>query len=227
MEEQLKARLIGAVVLVVIAVLLIPELLSGRKATSPLSADGGPGGGTRTITIDIGSGARSPISEPSGDAAQPPTQSKGPSAAQAPLLTQPPPEVQLQSTSESPSQSSPSKPAPSQLPPQSTPEPAPTVAVQPSPDVAQVAPPSAKPAAASPKGGWTVQVGAFGSAATARKMVGDLSAAGFNAYVSPISRSGKTLHRVRVGHPADRPGAEQLAAKLKGRGLPATVVAND
>ena len=31
MEQQLKARLIGASVLVVLAVVLIPELLSGRK----------------------------------------------------------------------------------------------------------------------------------------------------------------------------------------------------
>ena len=31
MEESLKARLIGAAVLVALAVLLIPELLSGRK----------------------------------------------------------------------------------------------------------------------------------------------------------------------------------------------------
>jgi DedD protein len=210
MDEQLKARLIGAVVLVVIAVLLIPELLSGRKATSPLTADGGPGRGTRTITIDLGSGTRSPTSEPAGDAAQPPTQSKGPSVVPEPLQTPP-----------APSQS------PPQSPPQSLPEPAPGVAVRPSPAEAQVAPPPAQPAAVSAKGGWTVQVGAFGSAVTARKMVGDLGAAGFDAYVSPISRSGKTLHRVRVGHPADRPGAEQLAAKLKGRGLPATVVAND
>jgi DedD protein len=226
MDEQLKARLIGAVVLVAIAVLLIPELLSGRQATSPLAADGGPGRGTRTITIDLGSGARSSTSEPEGDAAQPPTQSKEPSAAPTPLQTPPPSKVQPQPTSESPPESLPTNSPSLQLPPQTTPVPAPGVVVRPSPPAAQVAPPS-KPEAASQKGGWTVQVGAFGSAATARNMVGDLSGAGFNAYISPITRSGKTLHRVRVGHQADRPGAEQLAAKLKGRGLPATVVAND
>jgi cell division septation protein DedD len=45
--------------------------------------------------------------------------------------------------------------------------------------------------------------------------------------VSPISKGGKTLHRVRVGPEAARPDADKLAGRLKGKGLPATVVAND
>ena len=72
-----------------------------------------------------------------------------------------------------------------------------------------------------------MQVGAFGSAATARKLVEDLGTAGFRAYESPVSRSGKTLHRVRVGPEPARADADRLAARLKARGLPATVVAND
>jgi DedD protein len=72
-----------------------------------------------------------------------------------------------------------------------------------------------------------VQVGAFSSAATAQKMVDQLRAAGYKAYVSPVTRSGKTLQRVRVGPEAERARADGLAASLKGRGLPATVVAND
>ncbi len=84
-----------------------------------------------------------------------------------------------------------------------------------------------KPAAAAAKGGWSVQVGAFGSSATASKLVADLKGDGYKAYLSPISKGGKTLHRVRVGPEAARPDADRLAAKLKGRGLPATVVAND
>ena len=69
-----------------------------------------------------------------------------------------------------------------------------------------------------------MQVGAFGSAATARKLVSDLKRDGFPAYVSPLSRSGKTLHRVRVGPAPNRADADSLAARLKARGLPATVV---
>ena len=53
----------------------------------------------------------------------------------------------------------------------------------------------------------------------------DLKAAGFSAYVlSPAP--GKKLHRVRVGPVADRAAADQLASKLKSRGLPVAVTAD-
>jgi cell division septation protein DedD len=57
--------------------------------------------------------------------------------------------------------------------------------------------------------------------------VDQLREAGYRAYVAPVSRGGKTLHRVRVGPEAARAEAESLAARLKVRGLPATVVEND
>ncbi len=47
---------------------------------------------------------------------------------------------------------------------------------------------------------------------------------GLPAYVAPLAKAGKTLHRVRVGPVADRAAADKLAAKLKARGLPVTVV---
>jgi DedD protein len=70
-----------------------------------------------------------------------------------------------------------------------------------------------------------VQVGAFSSADGARKLVRDLKAAGFSAYVLAPA-AGKKLHRVRVGPVADRAAADQLASKLKSRGLPVAVTAD-
>lgn len=90
---------------------------------------------------------------------------------------------------------------------------------------ASTAAPASRPPAA--KGSFAVQVGAFGSTQGADKVVRELHAAGFDAYVSPVQRSGKTLFRVRVGPVAERSRADSMAATLKGRGLPATVVAND
>jgi len=92
--------------------------------------------------------------------------------------------------------------------------------------------PEARPAAIEPvvqstaaaKGAFSVQVGAFGSEATARKLVNDLKADGMPAYIAPLSKSGKTLHRVRVGPAPDRAAADKLAARLKARGLPVSVV---
>ena len=210
MDEQLKTRLIGAVVLVVIAVLLIPELLSGRKAATAPPADVAAERGTRTYTIDLGSGA---LPAPGSGNTTPP-----PVARPAP----PPPALPVPSGPPQPTLSAPAAEAATAT--ATTTEPALKTAP---PAAVQTAPPPVNPSATPTKDGWTVQVGAFGTAATARKMVSDLNSAGFKAYVSPLAKGGKTLHRVRVGHLADRPDADQLAAKLKGRGLPATVVANE
>ncbi len=72
-----------------------------------------------------------------------------------------------------------------------------------------------------------MQVGAFGSADTADKLVAKLRSTGYKAYVSPISRSGKALYRVRVGPVPERTAAVSMVDGLKAKGLPATVVAND
>jgi cell division septation protein DedD len=102
------------------------------------------------------------------------------------------------------------------------------------PPVADEAPAEATPRQPPPSttgpvsaGDWVVQVGAFGSAEAARRLVEELKASGYAAQVAPVTRAGRTLHRVRVGPASGRPAAEQLAARLKTRGLPAAVVEND
>ena len=198
MDEVLKARLIGAAVLVAIAVLLIPELLSGRKTVEPVAEEAGPRG-SRTFTIELGGGA-------------------GQSVRTATTVTTAPEPL-------------PSAPTPSVTVAAPVAEPATPVEPAPSPAEVAAAPverePVPPPASAPSRGGWAVQVGVFGSADTAAKLVSDLSGAGYRAFVSPVARGGKTLHRVRVGPEAEKVDAEQLAGRLKARGLPATVVQND
>ena len=228
MEEPLKARLIGATVLVVLAVALVPELLSGPKQSATGQAATENSRGTRTYTIDLG-GAVSAGSkvEPRADA---------PSARTTPALpavespTSPPSE-QVAATSDRaptttvvdtpPADTTPgaSKAATSPRPVTVADAPAPAPVAEPKPSVAEPKP------ATTARGGFSVQVGAFGSEATARKLVNELQAAGFRPYISPLARSGKTLHRVRVGPVADRAEADKLAARLKARGLPVSVVA--
>lgn len=72
-----------------------------------------------------------------------------------------------------------------------------------------------------------MQVGAFSSADTANGLVAKLRSSGYKAFVSPVSRSGKALYRVRVGPVAERTAAVSMVDSLKAKGLPATVVAND
>jgi DedD protein len=224
MEESLKARLIGAAVLVAIAVLLIPELLSGRKAVEPVAEEGAGTRGTRSFTIELGGASGEPVRSP--------TTTPQPSASLPPATTPVAdlPEAASEPDADSNPQSRPvaeSERAPQGEPVASAVQPPATAEDIKGPPVA--ATPSPRPAAAVPAAGgaWAVQVGAFGSAETARKLVKDLTGAGYRAYVAPVARGGKTLHRVRVGPEADKASAEQVAQRLKGRGLPATVVPNE
>lgn len=220
MDESLKARLIGATALVIVAVLLIPELLSGRKDRGPAGEGTQSAPGTRTFTIELG--------PTGGDSGQPSPVRTTAAPVTAPRLPAAPAAL-------------PSASAPAGLPSASTATVtvpvvdagaavAATVAgpaATASPDATTVPPPPAGGAAATTGGGWSVQVGAFGTADSAARVVRDLGAAGFEAYVAPVTRDGRTLHRVRVGHESDEAAAERLAQRLKARGLPATVVEGD
>ena len=207
MEESLKARLIGAVVLVALAVLLIPELLSGRKPPAPVAEEAAGPSGTRTFTIELGQAPGQPSHGPATSAAPVAAPSTPSSAASQPVAEPAP----------APAEAEAAAPLPRSTPPSGAAAPA----------AVQRAEPAPTPAPGAAGGGWAVQVGAFGSNETARKLQRDLGAAGYRAFVSPVNRAGTTLYRVRVGPVGDRAGAEQLVPRLKARGLPATVVQNE
>jgi DedD protein len=230
MEDALKARLIGASILVVLAVALLPELLSGPKVPAN---DASGAKGTRVITIDLG-GAVEASRAPRPEADPAPTE---PTPALPTLGTPGATTAALDDTSEPVAESTDAKPGASEpvtVPPAAAqgPTPAPTkgptaTTAAPGQTTAAskpaVAEPAPKPVAGSGK--YSVQVGAFSSADGARKLVRDLKAAGFSAYVLAPA-PGKKLHRVRVGPVADRAAADQLASKLKSRGLPVAVTAD-
>jgi DedD protein len=224
MEESLKARLIGAVVLVALAVLLIPELLSGRKAPEPVAEEDAGPRGTRTFTIELGQspgqGTRSPPTA-AAPAASPTLADNSPATP----VTDPGAEPPAGTVAEVVDRPQP-EPTPAPATVAKPAESAPT-SVETAPEAAPRPEPKPPPAQSAPGGAWAVQVGAFSSADTARKLVGDLGGDGYRAFVSPVNRGGKTLYRVRVGPAGDRAGAEQMVPRLKARGLPATVVRND
>jgi len=212
MEEPLKARLIGASILVLLAVALVPELLSGPKNSAAGGTTAGGAKNTRTVTIDLGGAVADGAKlEPRPDTAAAPAP-----APSLPTLDSPAPaparatETEAQTASTRQDQPAAVEEAPS--PPERAPEARPA-AIEPTVQ-----------SAAPPKGAFSVQVGAFGSEATARKLVADLKADGMPAYIAPLSKSGKTLHRVRAGPVPDRAAADKLAARLKARGLPVSVV---
>ncbi len=239
MDEALKARLIGATVLVALAVLLIPELLSGRKAADPDAKPVEGARATRTFTIELGGPAQGVTATPPGPPAAgrsvPP--SAATVAASVPAVASEPTAAQAGggSTGQASNDKGPaaSAQAPEAKPAPETRAPPPEAAESPPAPVAKAPAPAAAGATASPapaitaRGGWAVQVGAFGTSEAANKLVKTLQAAGYKTYVSPVSRAGKTLYRVRVGPVAERAAAVGMVDGLKAKGLPATVVAND
>jgi DedD protein len=218
MDQSLQARLIGAIVLVALAVLLIPELLSGRKTIEPAVGEVAAGKGLRSFTIELGTpaGQTSVPASPAPAAPAPATRPPVAPANEAGTANESP---RTDAAVESSEFAAATRPTPS-------PPAEPTAGTQASPESVARPMPEA-PSVPSKPGGLLVQVGAFASADAARRLVDELSAAGFEAHLAPVTRSGRTLHRVRVGPVAGRPAADELAARLKGRGLPAAVVAND
>jgi DedD protein len=197
MDRRVKERLVGASILVVLIVLIVPELLSGPApgpATPGLPASAPEP--VRNVTVDLATNkaqAPEPVAEAAASSAQPPQ--TGSAAAE-------PPPVQ------------PAAPAPAPVPsaPLETTAPPPTSAAT-----------VLKPAAAVHS--WAVQLGSFASHANADKLVRQLKAQGFSVYVLSGGSGASVRYRVRVGPMADRGAATQTAAKLKSLGHVGSLVA--
>jgi DedD protein len=209
-ERHLKERLIGAAVLVAVAIILIPEMLSGPATDSqnsdatPVAADGSA---IKTYTIDLRKREQAsdlPVAAPPPELVPevPPAEVTKPE----PEPTQPEPEAERVAQ-------------PAQAEPQRQPEP---VAAKPAPKPEPVKPQSQPAAIAG--GEWAVQVAALDTRAAAEKMAGDLKRDGFSAFVMPVEVKGKTLFRVRVGPVATRQAADALLPKVKRQHAAAAVV---
>jgi DedD protein len=191
MDRQLLERMIGAVVLLVAFVLIVPAIL-----------DGGDNAGT-------------PAPEPANAtvAAEPPTRQY---------------EIRLDRPAESPPIP---QPAIRDIEPAAGPVDA---GESESRDTSTVVPSSAPKPAAEPKvakaptvkrpasldAGWIVQLGSFSSRQNAQGLANRVRAQGFDSYLMPVARSGKTLYRVRVGPPREgRDDAVRLAEDLRKAGF--------
>lgn len=219
MEQNLKERLVGAAVLVLAGVLLIPLLLDGPEPKDP-----GPVGlelpaeGNQTHTIRLGSESAARETPSSGVIRR---QSQ-PAAKR--------PEAPGAESSRSSSRSAAAEPvptAPGSEPSRKTePEPTPKVA-----DAEQQKPATRQPdvpvhSVTPAEGEWAVQVGAFGNKANAEGLRRKLDAGGYSSFVVPLERGGKILDCVRVGPVADIDAARALAARLKSDGHGGVVVRN-
>lgn len=216
-EERLKRRLVGAAVLVALAVIFLPMLVEERE-----------GGDTRVGKTNVP--PRPQESTFQSRVLPGPASGSGPDMGPLyPLVPENPPQeperASLESAEPAPSQASVPAPVSTQVrpPPQAQPKPqaVPPMSAQPQPAPAIPAPPQTRPSPAPPPpktrvgvSSWVVQVGALESQSRAEQLVTDLRGKGQSAFIEPISVNGKTLHRVRVGPEIDRKRAEGMLEEI-------------
>ncbi len=217
MEQGLKERLVGAAVLVAIAVWLIPWVLDGPEA--PLETTAGslqlPAAEEpmpmRTQTLRL------------GDAAEPAAELSPPTVSATHEEDEPP--VAVESPAPATALPSEEEPVVAAVRPEAerSPAAAPPPVATPAP---VTTPPKPTPAAAAPSGDWIVQLGSFGDEANARRLAQRSSTFGYKADVSSYRSGSRTLYRVRVGPAKTRAEADATASALKAHGIKeASVVA--
>jgi DedD protein len=213
MDRRVKERLVGASILVVLIVLIVPELLSGPapSGVSPKLPVSAPEP-VRNVTVDLAT-AKAPAVEPAMDPATPGSAAAGAAssaasgAGSAPAGAIVPPPAAAGSAAAETQRAASSEQLESAAPTPTTP----AVAV------------AAKPAAAGH--GWAVQLGSFASRANADKLARQVRGQGFSVFVLPGGSGAAQRYRVRIGPLADRAAAAQTEAKLKASGHVGTVVA--
>jgi DedD protein len=185
MDRALKERIIGAVVLVVFVVLVVPIFLDGPPGEGEVVSE-------RVLL-------------PGQDAQKMQTVVLKPDRADPVPSTNATPAAAEQAAESAPvSQATPTPEPVAQKPPAAEPrtEPVPAKATQ------------EKPAATSSTGMWAVQLGSFSNKDNAEKLAADLRKQGYAAFLSQLDTDSGQLHRVRIGPQKDRESAEAMAARL-------------
>ncbi len=197
MERALKERIIGAVVLVIFVVLVVPIFLDGPPREGEIVSQrvllpGQEGQDIKTVVLERGRSEPIPVAtskERSADASN--TNDREPDNKPEPQPVIGPVSAKVDDAPQPSSQR-------------------------------QTEPP--KPAA-STTGMWAVQLGSFSNKENAEKLAADLRKQGYAAFLSQLQTSSGQLHRVRIGPQKDRQSAEAMAARLlkaghKGQVLP-------
>ncbi len=212
MDRRVKERLIGASILVVLIVLIVPELLSGPAPAPDAPRPASSSEPVRNVTVDLAT-RQSPAPEPPAAPPDTPAASPPVSDGAAPAApTSPGP------ASAAPTSTAPSSPAPPPAAPPAQPKPE-----SPAPlEKPAQAPILQRPTAAA--GSWAVQLGSFANRANADKLVHQLKGQGFAVYVLSGGSGASARYRVRIGPMGDRGAAAETIAKLKSRGYVASLV---
>lgn len=196
MDQRHKQRIIGAVVIVALAVIFLPMLLRGPVERSGLD-----------VPMEIPPRPEVSISEQ-------PLQN----AASQPTLDRIPTHVSDShpAAGKSPSAQPPQAPV-SALRKDEDPDFQPPVEAHPQPEQeSEQAPPRESQPSVSPElAAFVVQVGSFRSQDNASGLRNQLRDQGFSAFVEESSAGGEAIYRLRVGPVIERTDAEELMHRLK------------
>lgn len=196
MDRTLKERVIGAIVLVGVAVLVVPVFLDGPSSDTEIVS--------RAVAL--------------------PGQSQQQGMMQTVVLNrdrqEPVPPSKPQSEER---KAEPAKIEPPQAKPEAKKEV--SVASQIADNEADnTAGKTVDMAAESATGMWAVQLGSFSNQQNAERLAADLRAEGYAAFRTQLKTGSGTLHRVRIGPQKDRASAESVAARLGKSGHTGQVV---
>jgi DedD protein len=196
MEQALKERIIGAAVLVLIVVLVVPVFLDGPPDSAEIVSErvllpGQEGQSTQTIVLDR-------------DRSEPVPSASSQAQKTTPATAKP----TAQPTQDPPKPEPKAEPKATKTEPVSDDGKAPQIAAPP----------------VSSTGMWAVQLGSFSNKDNAERLAAELRKQGYAAFLSQLASDGGQLHRVRIGPQKDRDGAEAMAARLLKAGHKGQVV---
>ncbi len=202
MERALKERIIGAVILVIVAILIVPVFLDGPPQDGEIVKERVllPGQGdqeTKTVVLDRERNQPIPVASANETEAVEVDEVAEPDV-------EPVVEVATATAEETPVEVETSEENPAET-------------------ASEVAQPAAVESP-STTGMWAVQLGSFSSKENAENLAASLRKQGYAAFLSQLQASSGPLHRVRIGPQKDRESAEEMAERLQRVGHKGQVV---
>ena len=215
MDRALKERIIGAIVLVVFVVLVVPIFLDGPPSDDEILTESVvlPGQSEQKMQTQVLNRDReTPVPEPVAAAS-----GSDPSGQDAPPTEPESDPVGAASSRDQSGQDAPPTESGQDSPP-TEPEREPVAAASSRDQSGQDAPPT------SATGMWAVQLGSFSDEDNAEKLAAELRKQGFFAVLSRLDTDKGQLHRVRIGPQANRAAAADVVKKLAAAGHKGQVV---
>ncbi len=216
MEPALKQRLLGAVVLIALAIIFVPMILSSNgpnheSGTVDLEIPPAPNREFETRVLPVDPAAQTALPSPQTDVVKPEPVASVDTAA-VPAAAPSPEAVQS-------AQPAAAKPAPPVAPSE-------PVAAKPEPKPETAATPAVAPGAAA-EGRFLVHLGIYAESGNAADLVKKLNDRGFKAFSEATEFKGKAARQVRVGPFLDRAEAEAARIRIKQQfaSVPGSVIA--